>query len=215
LGEHDRPGLDPLLNTWKQEIASKRTKLTKHLQSKGYLGFKSEFNQFVQTPVQINDSNKPGIGTTTRVCDIVPVLIYNRYAKLRAYDSILSTASVSQLHDLRIEFKKFRYTLEYFKEILGSGAGGLINEVKLYQDHLGELHDADVTCQLVSGFLKGWEEYQAKTPIPLRVNPEQIVTYLAYQHAERYRLMTTFPDLWKKFNRPEFRQKMAQAISPL
>jgi CHAD domain-containing protein len=122
---------------------------------------------------------------------------------------------VNQLHALRIEFKKFRYTLEHFKEILGDSANKSINELKKYQDHLGELHDADVACQLVRNFLKDWDENQSLLPMPQRKNPEPIVTYLAYLHAERYRLMVSFPDLWKNFNRPEFRQNLAQAISKL
>jgi hypothetical protein len=122
---------------------------------------------------------------------------------------------VAQLHALRIEFKKFRYLLEYFKEILGDNAGQAITELKQVQDHLGELHDADVACQLVREFLKDWEEDQMGMPISERINPEPIVTYLAYLHAERYRLIISFPELWKKFSRPEFRQIIAQAISLL
>jgi len=116
---------------------------------------------------------------------------------------------------LRIEFKKFRYALEYFREILGENAGQAIGEIKLLQDHLGELHDTDVACQLVSDFLAGWEEEQLSRPIPERENPEPIVSYLAYLHAERYRLIRSFPELWRKFSRPEFRQGIAQAISLL
>jgi CHAD domain-containing protein len=122
---------------------------------------------------------------------------------------------VEQLHALRIEFKKFRYALEYFKEILDVGAGKAINEIKQYQDHLGELHDADVARQLVEDFLKDWDEKQSQTPIPERGNPQPIVTYLAYLHAERYRLMVTFPEIWQKFNRIEFRQNLSQIISKL
>jgi CHAD domain-containing protein len=125
------------------------------------------------------------------------------------------TASVTQLHALRIEFKKFRYTLEYFKEILGEGADQAVNEIKQLQDRLGELHDADVACELVRRFLKRWDEYQHQKPIAERLNPEAIVIYLAYLHSERFRLTASFPELWRKFNRPEFRQKLAQAISLL
>ena len=122
---------------------------------------------------------------------------------------------MTQLHALRIEFKKFRYTLEYFKEILGEGADQAVNEIKQLQDHLGELHDADVACQLVSSFLKQWDKDQSQKPIAERLNPEPIVTYLAYLNAERFHLTASFPELWRKFNRPEFRQKIAQAISLL
>jgi len=210
-----RPGLDELLAAWKRVIEKKRRKLVKHLQSEAYQHFKQEFNQFLQTPKDDKDRSSPGDGITSTVRDIVPVLVYSRYAAVRAYETVIPTASVNQLHALRIEFKKFRYTLEHFKEILGDSANKSINELKKYQDHLGELHDADVACQLVRNFLKDWDENQSLLPMPQRKNPEPIVTYLAYLHAERYRLMVSFPDLWKNFNRPEFRQNLAQAISKL
>ena len=210
-----RPGLDPLLEEWNQNIAEMREKLIKHMQSEAYGQFKTSFNKFLQSPEEPERSGRPEIEATRRIRDIVPVILYNRYAQVRGYDAILLSASVEQLHALRIEFKKFRYALEYFREILDEGAGKAINEIKQYQDHLGEMHDADVACQLVSDFLKDWDEKQSHTPIAERGNPQPIVTYLAYLHAERYRLIGTFPALWQKFNRVEFRHNLSQIISQL
>jgi CHAD domain-containing protein len=215
LEEQDRLGLKPLLMAWKEFIDTERAKLIKHLKSEAYRRFKQDFNRFLQAPIGNKDSSSQGNVTISRIRDIVPVLVYSRYAAVRAYDTILPTASISQLHALRIEFKKFRYSLEYFKEILSEGTNKAISEIKEYQDQLGELHDADVACQLVKGFLKSWDENQTRSPIQERINPEPIVTYLAYLHAERYRLMIAFPELWQNFNRPEFRQNLAKAISLL
>jgi CHAD domain-containing protein len=215
MKENGRPGLDPLLNDWKETIDRRRFKMIKHLKSEAYHNFKQNFNIFLQVSDNIKAQVSQNDGTNSRVRDTVPVLVYSRYAVVRAYESILPTASVSQLHALRIEFKKFRYTLEYFREILGERANQAIDELKQLQDHLGELHDADVACQLVRGFLKEWDEEQILKPIPERLNPAPIVTYLAFLHAMRYRLIRSFPELWSKFSRPEFRQNIAQAISLL
>lgn len=214
MDEDTRPGLEPLIRAWKQVIHKKRSKMTRHLQSENYHTFKNEFNLFLQAPEQI----KPIIevsGLDSHLRDIVPVLVYSRYASVRAYESILPTASVAQLHALRIEFKKFRYVLEYFREILGDQVSHAITELKQMQDHLGELHDTDVACQLVKDFLSDWEEEQLAKPIVERENPEPTVRYLAFLHDERYRLISTFPELWKRFGRAEFRQNIAGAISQL
>ncbi len=215
LKENDQPGLEPLIADWSATIAKQRTKMTEHMQSKEYQDFKHMFNRFLQAadPIEPTDRFAEAKGALLR--DTVPVLVYSRYATVRAYEGIVYTASITQLHALRIEFKKFRYTLEYFREILGEGIGAAINEIRQLQDHLGELHDADVGCQLVRSFLKQWDDKQALKPILERVNPEPIVTYLAYLHDERYRLTSSFPVLWRKFSRPEFRQRIAQAISQL
>jgi CHAD domain-containing protein len=215
LSEIEQPGIDPLLAEWKQVIDTERMMLIKHLQSVEYERFKEDFNRFLQAGARDQSAIDQGNEGISKVRDIVPILIYSRYASVRAYETIVPTASINQLHELRIEFKKFRYTLEYFKEILNESVSKTINEIKQYQDHLGELHDADVACQLVKGFLKKWEANQQRSPIQDRINPEPIVIYIAYLHSERYRLMTTFPDLWQNINRTEFRQNLAKAISLL
>jgi CHAD domain-containing protein len=215
LEEQDRLGIDPLLSSWKETIDIERIQLMKHLQSEEYRSFKKDFNKFLQPTFVTTDTINSGNETVSRIRDIVPILVYSRYAAIKAYETIIPTASITQLHALRIEFKKFRYTLEYFKEILNESTSKTINEIKQYQDHLGELHDADVACQLVRSFLKKWEENQTRSPIEERINPEPIVTYLAYLHAERYKLMISFPEVWQNFIRAEFRQNLAKTISML
>lgn len=214
LQESGRLGLEPLLSEWKRQIDKKRSKMLKYLQSEAYQDFLHDFNLFLQQPDHIDDSIIQET-SDSHLRDIVPVLIYTRYAAVRAYQSILPAASMQQLHALRIDFKKFRYTLEYFREILGESTKSVITELKQYQDHLGVLHDADVACDLVKTFLSDWEQDQQEKLILERQNPKQIVTYLAYLYAERYRLTSSFPKLWSKFSRSEFRQMIAQAISVL
>jgi CHAD domain-containing protein len=214
LSEEHRPGLEPLLSAWQHAITKKRSRMIRHLQSEDYQDFKSRFNLFLQPPEQVKPLYE-NLVMNSRLRDIVPVLVYERYAAVRAFEAIIATASITQLHAIRIEFKKFRYVLEYFREILGEVASKAIAELKQIQDHLGELHDADVACGLVNDFLERWEKEQSYKPIRQRENPEPIVTYLAYLHAKRYRLMTSFLEQWAKFNQPEFRQYIAQAISSL
>jgi CHAD domain-containing protein len=208
-------GFEPLLAGWRHQIDKKRSKLTQYLNSEAYQNFKYNFNLFLQQPGASKASLVSEEGTNSRLRDTVPILVYSRFAAVRAYESILPTASMAQLHALRIDFKKFRYTVEYFREILGANVDQIISELKQLQDHLGELHDAVVACDLINDFLADWDSRQAELPITERLNPEPIVTYLAYLYSERYRLTSSFPGLWKKFNRPEFRQNIAQAISRL
>jgi CHAD domain-containing protein len=73
---------------------------------------------------------------------LAPLLIYTRLASVRAFNAILPDASIEQLHGLRIEFKKLRYTIEFFREVLGEEARAVIDDLKALQDHLGDLNDA-------------------------------------------------------------------------
>jgi hypothetical protein len=57
--------------------------------------------------------------------------------------------NVTELHDLRIAAKRLRYTLELFRFAFTSELNGLIDEVKSIQEHIGDMHDADVMIERV------------------------------------------------------------------
>jgi CHAD domain-containing protein len=150
------------------------------------------------------------------VNELVPLLIYTRLAEVRAYDPFLENASIELLHALRIEFKKLRYTVEYFKEVLGKRAELVIEDLKLLQDHLGELNDAQVATQLIREFIDSLETCQITLSTSGSQDIEGVVNYLATRHAERHQLMISFPLVWKAhFKYRRFRRNLAQAVSVL
>jgi CHAD domain-containing protein len=216
LPESAQAGLLPLLNAWEADRQAAHAALHIYLDSESYQTFKRTYNLFLQpaaSPAQPAD--QPPTGPVQHVREHAPVLIYTRLAAVRAYATILPNASLEQLHALRIEFKRLRYTIEYFQEALGPEAKTVINELKKLQDHLGELHDAAVTCELIQTFLEHWEQQQPSLAIPARQSPEGLVTYLAAQYARRHQLMADFPAAWERFNRPEVLQALAASIAGL
>jgi CHAD domain-containing protein len=213
LPEEQRGGLDPLLSGWEDDREKARDEMLNHLDGADYAAFKRKYLSFLTTPGEGALESSP---TTPRlVRDILPVLVYTRLGAVRAFGQILDSATIEQLHALRIEFKKLRYTLEYFREVLGAEAKPLIEEIKILQDHLGDLNDADVACKILRDFLDDWENRQLMIPIDERDDPEPIVAYLATRHAERHRLTATFRDAWARFDLPEIRAHFAAAVSVL
>jgi CHAD domain-containing protein len=215
LSPEQRSGLGMLVEAWQAQRETARAAMLAHLSSPEYATFKRKFNVFVQTPgkgIRLLSSECP-VPPLAR--DAAPVLIYSRLAAVRAYDQLLESATLEQLHALRIEFKKLRYAVEFFREILGKEAKQVIGVLKTMQDHLGDLNDAQVATQLLSDFLGHMEFSHLDLPLSERRNPEPVVVYLAAKHAERHRLMRTFPDAWAQFNQPEFRQNLALAIAAL
>jgi len=134
---------------------------------------------------------------------------------MRVYGAVLPNASVEQLHALRLECKKLRYTVEFFREVLGPEGTSVINDLKSFQDHLGDLHDAQVATRILSAFLTEWDARQAALPLGERLNPEPVVAYLASRHAERHRLLTTFDAVWERFERQKFHKNLALAVAAL
>lgn len=185
--------------------------MTRYLDGNRYDGFVESFGAFVTTEgtglVQANGDGDP---VPTRVCDVVPLVIHERLAVVRAYEPLLPHADIPTLHALRIAFKRLRYTLEFFQEVLGPESEDVVEETKAMQDHLGDLNDADVACGLVVEFLSQWHQER-----PTGVSIEGVANYLAAKQAEMTHLVETFPAAWERFNDPDLRRKLALAVGVL
>jgi CHAD domain-containing protein len=207
--------LSPLLEAWQSERQAAREEMLAHLGSEQYQTFKAKFLDFLTTPGAGAKKRQAFPPIPQTVAQVAPILIYTRLAAARAFAPLLHTASLEQLHALRIEFKKLRYALEFFREVLGGEAKEIINEIKTLQDHLGDLNDAKVACQLLRQFLEEWDLQQANQPVDERQSPQPLLDYLSFQHAERHRLMITFQTAWQRFDCAELRQKLAAAVAML
>ena len=215
LPEGHRQGLEPLLSAWDEQREVARAEMLAYLDGEKYQNFKMVFLKFLNTPgagAQPVPEDKP---VPHLVRHVVPILVYTQLANVRAFNSILSTASIDQLHALRIEFKRLRYTVEFFREVLAEESKQVIKDIKELQDHLGDLNDARVACEILREFLDHWEDRQVQLPVSERKNPEPIVAYLAAKHAERHNLMISFPQAWERFEQPEFHHNLALAIAAL
>ncbi len=215
LPDDHQADLVPLLDSWMQERETARMRMVAFLDGEDYAAFKGSFLKFVTTPGEGVPEGPSGGFIPQRAGDIAPILIYGRLAAVRAFNAILETASLEQFHALRIEFKKLRYTVEFFREVLGDESKAVINDLKAIQDHLGDLNDADVATIILRDFLSEWDGLQDRLPVAQRQSPEPVLRYLTYRYNERQRLMQTFHTAWAHFNRQEFLHNLALAVSAL
>jgi hypothetical protein len=91
-----------------------------------------------------------GIRCDASVSENARLIIESRLREMLSFAPwVGDPANVEQIHNLRIAAKRLRYSLELFRFSLPSGAGGLIDEVKEIQEHIGDMHDADVMIERV------------------------------------------------------------------
>jgi CHAD domain-containing protein len=211
LPEEERSSLDPLLADWQEQRETKRTQMLGCLDGKKYRQFVGDFGEFLLTegagalPVPADEP------LPYRVCHLLPNLIYHRYQVVRGYETVIEGAPIGTLHALRIDSKRLRYSLEFFREVLGPEVEDVIREVVTVQDHLGDLHDADVACSLLVGFLEGWAKAEQRE----RINVSGVTRYLVAKQNELRELIESFPEAWEHFNRAEVRRNLALAVSVL
>ncbi len=209
LPEEQRQGLGPLFQEMEAQREENRVAMLAYLDSQEYHTFKRQFNIFLHTP-GAGALQFPHDGPSPRlVSELAPVLIYTRLAAVRAYDSYIPDAHLETLHALRIEFRKLRYAVEFFSEVLGEQAGEIIEEFKSLQDHLGDLNDANVAGQIVETFI---EEKQGEEGVE---DLEPIRKYLATRTGERDQLLESFPGVWARFNSTDLRRRLAEALASL
>ncbi|MDY6876196.1 MAG: CHAD domain-containing protein [Chloroflexota bacterium] len=211
--ESPRPhdDLDALLEDWHGRRETARAKMLAYLDSKQYQRFVQGFGQFLAT--EGAGAPPPPISRPVphRVYQVVPALIYTRYEVVRGYEPMIESGSLDMLHALRIDCKRLRYALEFFREVLSSDVEKVVKEVVIVQDHLGNLHDADVACHLLIAFLHQWSRQEQRE----RINISGVTRYLVAKQNDLRALVDSFPETWRHFNRPEMRRQLALAVSAL
>lgn len=221
LPDGQKSSLDPLFEAWESERTRARAELVAFLDESKYQLFKEKFEHFLRTPgagakKEISADGEP---LPVRVRDILPGVVFDRLATVRAFDKdIMSgTAPIARFHQLRIASKGLRYTLEFFQEVLGPDSKRLIDVTKRVQDHLGDLQDASVACEVLLGFLASgtWGTAQKGVAHAQPVNAPGVATYLAVNQHEIDTLMGTFEPLWQEIRGPEFSLPLAKMVGAL
>lgn len=194
-------GLDDLIARLDEMRQIARAKHNASLDSDTYRDFIRRFAQFVMTP---QTNTQPDDVTPYQVRHVAPMLIHRHLASVRAYDMLVDQPAhitPAALHTLRIEFKRLRYTVAFFAEVLGASAEDFIEAIKEMQDYLGHTNDAVVAHAWLDS-LKGLSE----------VALEARDAYLAHLEAEVARWVAEFPQMWAQFNKRAVQRKLADAL---
>jgi CHAD domain-containing protein len=216
--------LNDLLAVLEAQREVARRRMIAYLDSKKYSRFVDRFGEFVETEGMgsLPGTLDGGEPWPYRVCHVAPMAIYERLAAMRAYDEWVSIPDtpLARFHALRIACKGFRYSLEFFREVLGQDTTVLIEEVVAMQDHLGELQDAVVASGILRDFLTWgtWgHDTTGKRPLDLAapVVAPGVAAYLAAKQSELQYLLDTFPQAWQRLQGVEFSRMVAEAVADL
>jgi CHAD domain-containing protein len=205
--------LAPLLSAWRQRRETAREELLVYLDEKKYAKFKARFEEFLTSAGAGALPLPPGQPTPYRVRHLVAGLLVNRYEGVRAYESSLPAAPLTTYHALRIESKRFRYALEFFRDVLGPEVGGVIKQVTVMQDLLGDLHDAVVSEGMVAEFLHDQAARRISDAQPEVL--DGVARYLTAQWTIQRDLLARFPARWAELIGPEFRRNLSLAVAVL
>ncbi|MFO7664227.1 MAG: CHAD domain-containing protein [Chloroflexota bacterium] len=186
--------LPNLVAYWAEEQARIDEVLVTYLKQEEVRKFLNHYEGFIHSEDETKAAGEP---PPLLVRHVLPVLIYQRLGTVQSYGEILGTATLDQVHEMRIQFKELRYTLSFFEELLGVRASMMIEMTRLAQDHLGHLNDADVAIDMLKRCI---------------CCPDEVALYCEYQIEEIERLLQEFPPLYKRFKQQRLRRRLALSL---
>ena len=167
---------------------NRRTRLNELFDSKGYTRFLRQLRRFAKTPGK--GARRVKVRSAPhQLRHVLPLLLHQRMAQVKAYDVVLPASDINDLHELRVEFKQLRYAVEFFRPVLGASADRFLQSVRAMQEFLGRIQDISVFMEAVSRLKK--------------LSPEQAALlddYREARQAEQDRLREQFQELWTRFN---------------
>ncbi|MFP4323345.1 MAG: CHAD domain-containing protein [Anaerolineales bacterium] len=191
--------LRPLLAMHAGELRVARESMLRWLDDAEYQQFVFDYHSLLSQSLTLEANPR----RTVRL--ELPTVVYKRHRAMRRDGAETHQHDVEELHQLRIQAKRLRYTLDAFADVLGETAEQVVEELKPFQDHLGRVQDAVVAIEHISAALEV-------------ASPDERAPLHAYQDAcksELSHLLATYPAAWRAFNRYETRRWLALAISRL
>jgi CHAD domain-containing protein len=182
-----------------------RKQLLRALDKNDYARFIKGFESFLTTPGAGSRNHDPAALSPIQVRHIVPALIYEQLGVVRAYDAAIEEGEAETLHALRIEFKRLRYLVHFFHEVMGSTANDFLKDLKAIQDHLGRMQDVQVATDRLEDLLPDLDDEGAAA----------LTAYLEAINAEADELGEKFDAVWKRFNSSTVQKKLATALVAL
>ncbi len=190
-----------------EHLSAKRTKarkrLIKYLDSDSFSKFFKSFQAFLTVPGKaakgIDDEKSPH-----QVRHVLPILIHDYLANVRAFDTVIDHADVPTLHALRIEFKRLRYTVQNFAEVLGAANEQFMGHLKDAQDYLGRLNDVFVARHRLESLLDDMSSDDDDY-----VSLSDQLAALVQEEAD---LTEGFINVWNEFNKRTVQRKLADAL---
>jgi len=212
--------LDGLLDAWKRERDKQREALVEYLDGKRYRRFVERTQELLDGPAEALAPRDVLAPRPQRVAQVLPGVLYKDMAVVWAFEGQLGglETPLPRFHALRKSCKGLRYTLEFFEDVLGSGARPLIKRVKGLQDHLGDLQDAVVTSGVLRDYITWgtWRHESHELPGPLEVIVAPgAARYLVARQEEMERLVLTFPEVWPTVAGSEFSRDLAAVIAEI
>jgi CHAD domain-containing protein len=212
-----RAHLEALASAWRTERATHHDKLVALFDSAAVATWKERMDALL---------DDESADSTPDVAQVVPALLWKQYGTVRAYQQFFSSATLEQLHALRIDIKRLRYSLEFFRSDLANGlrlpleqgenqiTANLIQPLVALQDTLGEIQDAVVAGEALTDYIAAQAE-QAKSAAAPAPDFRPIASYHAHLQSQIALLRVGLAKPWSAILEADYRSRLARAVAAI
>lgn len=203
-GLPDDAALEPFVTHLGTRRAEAFAGLSRLLAGKRYQRFVEEMLDFTATPA----AGAARRAATATVQSTAPVALAEALERVRVAGSLaIDDDDAVAWHALRIEARRFRYSVEAFADVLDKRAAReLIERVTRVQDHLGAMNDAAVAIEEASLWIA---ENEADADGPTHT---ALARYIARREAEIVALRRGFGGPWRSISGVTFDRRLERAL---
>lgn len=203
-----KPGLERMILRWKQRREKAQKSVVKALDEFQLSGVAQEIAAktaplvFFSDQIDIHDPALMKLGVTHIRKELSEMLKYDR--------AIQDPANVTELHEMRIQAKRLRYSMETFAPLFPNELASQLKLMKSIQDLVGETHDADVWIEILPKFIEDERKLIREffgDDAPINKLIPGIEDFLAAEKVERDEKYAEFIELWEKTKKDETWQK--------
>ena len=200
LPESDAIALDDLIGSLDSRRRAHRERLNVLFDSKSYIGFVRQLDRFCKKRGS-GAAPLPEAKAPHQIRHVLPLMLHDCLARVRAYDTVLPASDDTVLHALRVEYKQLRYAIEFFQPLLGTSADHFLRDVKAMQEILGRINDIAVFSEYLRGIATVTLDQDAV-----------IASYLNDRDNELIALREQFAAQWRSFNSRANLRKFSDAL---
>jgi CHAD domain-containing protein len=197
--------VEPLRAAWIDRRGAASDALLRHVTTRHHARLRAELVAFVTSAERYAVVDDDGPARTIR--DRAGSETWAAFERVRVYATVVRWADLATLHQLRIEAKRLRYTIEFLGPLLGPEQARLLELLVQLQDHLGALNDAAIASDATRAFLA--ERHASLGPDERAA----IETYLADREAAVRQLRRGVPRAWRPIASSAFARHLARAIA--
>lgn len=205
LDDDQQAQFQAMLEHLDQKRMEARRELITVFDGKAYRRFVRDFGEFLTTPGESVKALPSDDIVPIQVRHVLPGIIHDCLASVLAYDAVLDDADSEMLHGLRIEFKRLRYVVSLFEDVLGAQTKDFIEDLKTIQDHLGRLNDITVAQEHLEALVANLDGHVS----------DAAQAYSDRLNAEAADLIAKFPAVWTRFSSRKVQSKLSSGLLSL